>query len=238
MLRNRLRIIGRGLLYLCAVGIALDGVWMILTAVGVVQPGDWIWRLVAPSTDTLTQVFQFVIGTVLLLVSALAIFNHWLPCLAGPDIQMDNPRGQVRIAPQTISDYLQRKATGLPGIAGLRIQVEGGHPDITVEVEATVYAGVALHHLTERIQTFIEGELKAVIGVAEFKNINIHFRRILEDYPQHPALQHDDRSDQPTNPEFDPGGADDDADELEVEAVADGEQDENTTPDQPASSSS
>ncbi len=119
----------------------------------------------------------WVLGISLILLSSLALADPWV---SGEEenINLQNERGKVWLSTRTISDYIQRKSGEIKEVESLKVHVKPSGDQLSLQVDVSLHGDSPLPEVTDRIQRFIEQELKETIGIEKVEGIHIHFKKI------------------------------------------------------------
>ena len=176
-----LPLVGSFALYGCAVCACALGFLLLLTGAGW-EPGAQVLAVLFSSDPLgwMVRVWAYLLAVPVLAMVVLAFLKPLFRETDVSEIRLDNEKGQVRLSASTISDYLQRKGSALKGVESIRVLVEGDLEagKVAISVEASVNASEPLPVLTERLQSFIEEELRETIGLEKVEGIHIRFRKI------------------------------------------------------------
>lgn len=139
-------------------------------------------------------------------LSPLAVFETWWPvagCLAGGVFLMaaalapwiaprfieeeeellfiQTAHGSVCLPTRTITDFLKREGSRIPGVVSLKANLIRQDGEIAVEVEASLVAESAIPEMAERIQAFVKKELGGTIGIRNVQTVHVHVRDLAPD---------------------------------------------------------
>jgi len=165
-------------LYGCILWVALEGACLIAAGLGW-ERGLQSMLPFSPFSEPGMglRIFCWVVGIFLILLSLLSIANPWLS-VQDESVNLQNEKGKVWLSSRTISEYIQRKSGEIEEVESLKVHVKPSGERVSLQVDVSLRGDTPLPRVTERIQRFIEQELKETIGVEKVEGIHIHFKKI------------------------------------------------------------
>ena len=164
--------------YGCIIWVGFEGLFLVLGTFGW-EPVLQSLRPFSPFSEVGwgLRVICGVIALFLFALFFLALLDPWLSSNDEP-IHLENDRGNVWLSSRTISEYIQRKSSKIEEVESLKVRVTPSGERVSLQVDVSLQGETPLPEVTERIQRFIEQELRETIGVEKVEGIHIHFTKI------------------------------------------------------------
>ncbi|MCA9410992.1 MAG: alkaline shock response membrane anchor protein AmaP [Candidatus Omnitrophica bacterium] len=172
------RNLARGAVYVCILWVGLEGVCFIASGLGW-QRGLESLLPFSPFMEIGwgLRIVSWIMGILLIALSVLALIQPWI-ATHDDSINLQNEKGKVWLSSRTISEYIQKKSSEIEEVDNLRVKVKPSGEKVSLNVEVSVRGDSPLPAVTDRIQKFIEKELKETIGVEKVDGIHIYFKKI------------------------------------------------------------
>lgn len=114
-------------------------------------------------------------------IAGMALLRDHLPRGKGDLYLVSSEQGVVSIPLETISDFVEYEATRIPGVNHIRARVYREGSSLALCLDAQMTAQEPLPELTEGLRSFIQKELREMIGIRDFGPIHITIQRITPD---------------------------------------------------------
>jgi len=136
-----------------------------------------------PGMDTSlrTLVFLWLADLFLWGITGLALLHTFLPRQAGDLYLFSSDQGVVSIPLGTIAEFVEHEASRIPGVNHIRVHVYREGSSLALALEAQVTAQEPLPELTEDLRSFIQKELREMIGIRDVGPIHMNIQQITSD---------------------------------------------------------
>lgn len=95
-------------------------------------------------------------------------------------IAFENPNGQVTLSLSAVEDYIKKITDRTTEIKEIKSTICAGRSGVEVTAKATLYAGVNIPKITEKVQAMIRSHLQEMLGLEETITVRVHVARIVE----------------------------------------------------------
>ena len=176
------RLIAQVALYLSAGLLVIFGLFLLASALGWGKgPSLLATLLPAGENSANARILLFLCALLVCGVGGFALALPWLPRKSADCVLLHTNRGEVTIPLYAVEEYLQREAIRLPGVDHLRVRAARQEGTLAFHLQALVTAQVSIPKITEEIQSFVEHEVRDVIGLRYIGEVHLAINRISND---------------------------------------------------------
>lgn len=163
----------------------VSGFFLIYISLGLISLDDVVKTIERYYAFELNRFLIGIVGALLIIISAGFIL-HLLEGLFRKerDINLSGPSGQIRVSLSAIEDVVRRCGRQFLDVKELRSRIVIRRKGLNILSKVTLYAGVNIPEITEKLRSLIRERLGKVLGIEDEIKVTIHVVNIVEKSPK------------------------------------------------------
>jgi len=119
------------------------------------------------------------VGVLFLLIAFLIIMSAMRRAKKEPNVVLNNPQGEVRVAYSAIEDFIRKLGPSMGGVRELRPRVQVTGKGVEVTCRVTLEAADSIPTIAAAVQERIMQQLKETLGIDNVHQVRVHVSKIL-----------------------------------------------------------
>ena len=163
----------------------VSGFFLIYISLGLISLDDVVKTIEKYYAFELNRFLIGIVGALLIIISAGFIL-HLLEGLFRKerDIALSGPNGQIKVSLSAIEDVVRRCGRQFLDVKELRPRIVIRRKGLNILNKVTLYAGVNIPEITERLRSLIRERLGKVLGIEDEIKVTIHVVNVVEKSPK------------------------------------------------------
>ncbi len=163
----------------------VSGFFLIYISLGLISLDDVVKTIERYYAFELNRFLIGIVGALLIIISAGFIL-HLLEGLFRKerDIILSGSSGQIKVSLSAIEDVVRRCGRQFLDVKELRPRIVIRRKGLNILSKVTLYAGVNIPEITERLRSLIRERLGKVLGIEDEIKVTIHVVNVVEKSPK------------------------------------------------------
>lgn len=163
----------------------VSGFFLIYISLGLISLDDVVKTIERYYAFELNRFLIGIVGALLIIISAGFIL-HLLEGLFRKerDIILSGPSGQIKVSLSAIEDVVRRCGRQFLDVKELRSRIVIRRKGLNILSKVTLYAGVNIPEITEKLRSLIRERLGKVLGIEDEIKVTIHVVNVVEKSPK------------------------------------------------------
>lgn len=163
----------------------VSGFFLIYISLGLISLDDVVKTIERYYAFELNRFLIGIVGALLIIISAGFIL-HLLEGLFRKerDIILSGSSGQIKVSLSAIEDVVRRCGRQFLDVKELRSRIVIRRKGLNILSKVTLYAGVNIPEITERLRSLIRERLGKVLGIEDEIKVTIHVVNVVEKSPK------------------------------------------------------
>lgn len=170
---------------LYTLGFLVSGIFLIYVSLGLIPLDDVLKTVERYCAFEPNRFLIGIVGASLIIIS-VGFILHLLEGLFRKerDITLSGPSGQIKVSLSAIEDVVRRCGRQFIDVKELRPRVVIRRKGLNILSKVTLYAGVDIPEITDRLQSLIRERLGKILGIEDEIKVTIHVVKVVEKSPK------------------------------------------------------